>query len=95
MKGAMLERDIQARVVAYARKCGVIARKLDFGQGWPDYLLLFAGEVMFVEFKSDTGQLSLLQRHVAKILVDHGFKFRICRDVESGIRLVDQLVNLT
>ena len=28
MKGAMLERDIQARVVAYARKCGVIARKL-------------------------------------------------------------------
>jgi hypothetical protein len=56
---------------------------------------LFAGEVMFVEFKSDTGQLSLLQRHVAKILVDHGFKFRICRDVESGIRLVDQLVNLT
>ena len=36
----MRERDIQAKVVGYARTHGVIARKLDFGEGWPDYLLL-------------------------------------------------------
>lgn len=88
----MRESYIQNSVVGYARKQGVIARKLDFGQGWPDYLFLYAGIAIFVEFKATRGQLTVLQEHIIKILRDNDFTVEICDDLELGTRIVNQLV---
>lgn len=52
-----LERDIQASVVAHARRLGVVAHKFssEARRNVPDYLFLFAGRCYFIEFKA-TGQ---------------------------------------
>ena len=90
----MLERDIQGKVVGYARSKGVLARKLNFGEGWPDYMLLFQGRIVFVEFKKPmTGKMRALQEFVAALLDKQGFEVGMCDDLNEGYWLVDLLVN--
>jgi len=86
------EAYIQASVVNYARKKGVLARKLDFGQGYPDYLLLYSGCVLFIEFKATNGKLSVLQEHVIKVIREQDFTVEVCDSVAFGEKVVDQLV---
>jgi hypothetical protein len=87
------EKDIQSKVVDYARKAGCIARKLDFGQGWPDYLFLFNGQVLFIEFKRPGEKPKPLQLHVHKLLESHGFVVQVVNTVDEGTWFVDLLVN--
>jgi hypothetical protein len=89
----MRERDIQARTVGYARAKGALARKLDFGMGWPDFLFLHAGRVLFVEFKTPEGRLSAMQQHVHAQLRNSGFVVHTVRDVEAGILLIDTFLS--
>lgn len=50
----MLEREIQAKVVEYARECGAYAVKLGLSNavGIPDYMFIAKGRVLFIEFKA-------------------------------------------
>jgi hypothetical protein len=89
----MKERDIQGKVVGYARSHGVIARKLDFGQGWPDVMFLYQGRIMFIEFKADAGRLRELQKIMIGNLEKHKFDVAVVRDIEHGMQLVDLLIN--
>ena len=64
----MLERDIQKKCVAYARKNGWWARKFT-AQGRrsvPDYIFARSGEVVFVEFKRPGGKVTELQEEEHK-----------------------------
>src|SRR5688572_11363447 len=67
------ESKIQEAVVLYARARRVIARKLDFGEGWPDYLFLFNGRVLFIEFKRKGEEPQPLQVYTHSILRGAGF----------------------
>lgn len=90
----MKERVIQAKVVGYARSKGCLARKLDFGQGWPDVMFLHAGNMMFIEFKGTYGHLEPLQGHVHKLIREHGFKVYLCDDAADGCRLIDLFIDV-
>lgn len=50
----MLERDIQQSVVSYARRQECVAHKFssEARRNVPDYLFLFAGRLLFIEFKA-------------------------------------------
>lgn len=87
------ERDIQGKTVGYARSRRVIARKLDFGDGWPDYMLLYEGRTLFIEFKrSGMGRLRPLQEHVTSLLRKSGFVVFLINDVNVGYGLIDAFV---
>ena len=88
----MRERDVQGKVVGYARGKGVVARKLDFGQGWPDYMLLYRGRICFMEFKGTGGRLAALQEYVIGLLEKHKFDVAVVQDYEHGAQLVDTFV---
>lgn len=88
----MRERDIQARVVGYARARRVICRKLDFGEGWPDYMMLYAGNILFMEFKGAGGRLRPLQGHVHGILRKAGFTVHLIDSIVEGQVEVDGFI---
>ena len=88
----MKERDVQSKVVGYARRHGVIARKLDFGEGYPDYMFLYKGRVLFIEFKSTIGRLSPLQGHVHGVLRNSGFVVYVVNESVKGQEIVDRFI---
>lgn len=90
----MRERDVQAKTVGYARAKGCTARKLDFGEGWPDYLILHQGNALFVEFKSTIGRLRPLQEYVHSQLRNSGFVVHIINDSVEGKLMIDQFIKL-
>jgi hypothetical protein len=84
------ERDVQSKVVGHARSIGILARKLNFGDGWPDYLLLCNGQTMFMEFKGPDGRLSPLQAHMGGVLESHGFMVKVIDSVDEGMAWVEK-----
>ncbi len=90
----MRERDLQAKVVGYARGAGLIARKLDFGEGWPDVMFLHKGRVLFMEFKQLTGRTTPLQQHMHRVLREHGFTVLVVRDVDHGYKLINDMLGI-
>lgn len=88
----MRERDIQAKVVGYARARRVIARKLDFGEGWPDYMFLYAGRILFMEFKGAGGRIRPLQQHIHKVLKSAEFEVLLIDSVAEGEAEIDDFV---
>jgi hypothetical protein len=90
----MRERDVQGKTVGHARAKGILARKLDFGEGWPDYLFLHAGNAMFIEFKATEGRLRPLQEHVHKQLRNSGFVVHVVNQVEVGLAIIDAFLKL-
>jgi len=87
------ERDIQGKVIGYARNRGVIARKLAFGEGWPDYMLLYRGRILFFEFKGSNGHLTALQVYMGNLLRKQGFEVLVIDSVAEGQVEVDAFVD--
>ena len=85
----MREKDIQGKVVGHARRSGVIARKLDFGEGWPDYMFLRDGQILFIEFKRPSENPTALQYHVHKQLEEQGFIVAVVKNTADGMHLID------
>lgn len=85
----MSEQAIQTAVVKHARRAGVLARKLDFGQGWPDFMFLHSGRVLFIEFKRPGERPTPLQVHMHTLLQLAGFRVCTVDDVDIGVTLVD------
>lgn len=92
MPDYLRERDIQRKVVESARRNNIIARKLDFGEGWPDYMFLCRGRVMFIEFKAPKGRTTPLQRYVHQLLRNNGFTVYVIRDVHEGNLAIQELL---
>ena len=91
----MRERDVQSKVVGYARRHGVIARKLDFGEGWPDYMFLYKGRILFIEFKSPVGHLRPLQGHVHGVLRNSGFVVYVVNESSKGFEIIYRFIAYT
>jgi hypothetical protein len=88
------ESDIQSDVVAYARSYGIIAKKLSFGEGWPDFLFVFSGRVLFVEFKAPGETTSPLQEEIIRLLREQGATVHIVDDVSLGKRVLHSYFGL-
>lgn len=88
----MRERDVQAKVVGYARGRHVVARKLDFGEGWPDYMFLYDGRVLFMEFKGAGGRLRPLQEYMHAVLRKTGFTVMLVERAEVGQAIIDNFI---
>lgn len=82
------ESDIQSDVVAYARSYGIIAKKLNFGEGWPDFLFVYKGSVLFIEFKAPGESLSPLQQEIIHLLREQGATVQVVDSVSLGISVL-------
>jgi len=82
------ESKIQADVVAYAQSFGITAKKLSFGEGWPDFMFLARGKILFIEFKAPGETPSPAQREMIRVLTQHGFTVRVVSDVEEGKTII-------
>lgn len=97
MKAARTEASIEAAVVAYAKKHGVIAIKLSTGMfgtmGWPDRLFLGKDmQVRWVEFKTPKGEVTALQRQRHAELAKLGWSTAVVRSVEEGKAVLDNMI---
>lgn len=80
------ERQIEKKFCDAAAADGWLVRKLNFGEGWPDRMLLRDGDCVFIEFKRPGGKVSKLQAHVFDTLTDQGFSVCI---IDDGTSYVD------
>lgn len=88
------EATVERASVRYAKQQGCLCLKLlPSLTGLPDRLVLIPmGHVIFVEFKSATGRLSLRQRAVRLMLTTMGFKVCTVRDFATFKEAVDSLL---
>lgn len=87
-----MESQIQARVVEFARRRGVIARKLNFGEGWPDYMFLWKGKLLFIEFKYPGEKLRPLQEYVVEKIKEQGFDVIVVNNIIEGRQVIRSFV---
>ena len=92
-----LEKEIQAAVVAHARKAGVLALKWAiFGNygtpGVPDYLFFYKGKIEMIEFKGAGKKPTPLQKNMHLLLVVHGFYVNIVDNVDDGVKIIKSMV---
>lgn len=90
----VLESRIQKKVVDYARKKGAVAIKVTTlgargSAGWPDYLFLYEGKALFIEFKREGGKLTPLQTERFRQIFMAEFAGIVADSVKAGIKALD------
>lgn len=80
-------------MVEFARHREVIARKLSFGEGWPDYMFLYKGKVLFIEFKYPGEKLRPLQEYVVGLIRKQGFEVVVVDNLIDGRKVIRKLVD--
>lgn len=90
----VLEKHIEKPVVKYARKKGIVVRKMN-GLGnvsWPDQMFIGLNQhVLFVEFKRPRKTATPDQLLNHKMLKLVGFQVEVVDSIEQGIKLVDEI----
>lgn len=90
----MKEREIQKKIVSWAREQGHLVIKLSavgpLGQtGWPDLLVIAkGGKVIFLEVKGEKGELTALQKKRMQDLAQRGQATYLVRSVETARRII-------
>jgi len=79
----MLESKLQASCLKHAKLKGWYVLKVIKCNvsGFPDSVLLKDGQTIFVEFKSDKGTQSELQKYQQKLLENQGFKYYLVNNL--------------
>lgn len=86
----MLERDIQSSVVSYARRHDLIAHKFssEARRNVPDYIFLFDGRILFIEFKATGMTPREGQAKEIEKLRGAGFNVEVVDDKDYGKQLL-------
>lgn len=82
--GGIRESAIEASVTTYGKTLGILPRKLNFGEGWPDRMYLRKGQIIFIEFKQLGEIPTPLQLYVHGLLRLQGFQVYVVDTVEYG-----------
>lgn len=90
-----LESSVENPVVAYAKKKGVLVRKMNgLGfRGWPDRLFIFRNGVsVWIEFKAPgkKNNLSENQKEIIEALSDRDHTVFVVSDKEVGKAIIDE-----
>lgn len=86
---SVLEDYIQSKMINYARKRGWLVFEIDYS-GWPDRLFLSPlGHHIWVEFKTEEGEVVKRQQHRHQQLEDHHAVVIVVRSVEHGRAIID------
>lgn len=88
----MLERDIQKKVITYARERGCLCYKMDptNAVGVPDYLVINpVGRVLFIEFKQLGKKPTVMQVREHNRLREHLVSVTVVDNVAQGKELID------
>lgn len=92
----MLERAFESYVVDYCRRHNVLCYKFTSParRGVPDRVLIFPGGItVFVELKTETGQLSKLQEHEIALLRKQGAEVRVFYGVVDFLKWIRPITN--
>lgn len=89
----MLETEIEKAVVLHARKNGFFVRKIAFigNTGCPDRIFIKNNNVIFIEFKSDKGKLTLKQEITIEDMLSKGAKVYVCNNVQKAIEILNNV----
>ena len=81
----MLESKIQASCIKYAKSKGWYVLKIIKCNvsGFPDSVLFKDGMTIFVEYKTDKGVISELQKYQQKLLENQGFQYFLVRNLKN------------
>jgi len=90
-----LESSIQRSVIEYAKKRGCLTKKLSVqgsmgNTGWPDYMIMRAGRLFFMEFKRPGGKLTPLQEQIRSLINKELFNYYVVDSTEQGKNIIDQ-----
>jgi len=79
----MSEQELQSKCIKYAKLKGWYVLKVIKCNisGFPDCTLFKDGITIFVEFKSDKGTQSELQKYQQKLLENQGFKYYLVNNL--------------
>ena len=79
----MSEQSIQSSCIKYAKSKGWYVLKIIKCNvnGFPDSVLFKDGKTIFVEFKSEIGKQSELQKYQQKQLESQGFKYYLVKNL--------------
>jgi hypothetical protein len=79
------EAEIEKPAVALASTAGWFVRKVEWPgrRGAPDRVFIKDGRVVWIEFKSPTGKLSLLQEKEIKRMREAGAEVHVCSDLDD------------
>ena len=87
----MLEKQIESKVVKKAKELGFLTYKFSSpsNRGVPDRIFISPhGEVFFIEFKSEKGKLSQLQKKVIKDIEHYNVEVYVIDNVEDGLEIL-------
>lgn len=89
-----LERDIENRVCAYAKRKGCWVRKFTSpnNRGVPDRLFIYKRRVFFIEFKRKGRKPTALQTKTIEEMKSHGAEVYVIDNVQAGKELIDAIV---
>lgn len=81
------ERDIEAKVVKWAKNNGWLTYKFvsPSQRGVPDRIFIKDGHIVFIEFKAPGKKPTQLQAHIIKKLREAECEVHVFDDVESAI----------
>jgi hypothetical protein len=89
------ETRIEDQFVNWCKDMGLYCPKLVFrvGRGWPDRsVMLPGGRVVWIEFKTATGESSPQQKEVARRLANSGHTVYVCRSSDEAIKIVENML---
>lgn len=88
----MLEKELEAKVVKYAKDHGILTYKFvsPNNRGVPDRIFLNRGRVMFIEFKSSTGQTSKLQDYEIQRITEAGHRTFVLSSFDESVTLLNR-----
>ena len=91
----MLEKEIESKVVKWARAHNILARKMNGAGsvGWPDRLFVYpSGLHVYIEFKSPTGKVTENQRRMINELIDRHVTVSVVNSSDIGISFLQQFL---
>lgn len=91
----MLEKDLERKVVAYAKSRNVLCMKFASpgNRGVPDRILIGpTGRIAFLELKRPGGSPTTLQLHTLNKFVLRGCRATWCDNLGDAAKLIDELV---